>query len=238
MTRLATVFIFSLVTAACGGGGGDDGGGGIDAPIAAQTITITGTASEVGISGSTPVEGVVVAAFANNAETTPVAMATTDAAGNYSLVISTNGVALDGFVKATKAGLVDTYLYPPTVLTADFAGASINMVAPSTFDLVSTVCQGQQDAANGTIAVLVRDAATMPVGAAMISSTPSATKYCYNNPNGQPDGAQTETQPDGIGFMFNVTGQVSVTATKSGTTFKSHTVNARAGALTTTLVEP
>jgi hypothetical protein len=70
----------------------------------------------------------------------------------------------------------------------------------------------------------------------VIASTPAAPTYCYNGTNGLPSSTATETQPDGVGYMFNVTGQVSVTATKSGSTFKSHTVNARAGALTTTLI--
>ena len=207
--------------------------------MAAQMITISGTAVEIQALATAPVEGVKVEAFASSDEVTAVATATTDASGNYSLVISTSGVALDGFLKATKTGLVDTYLYPPEILVQDFAGASINMVSPTTFGLLSdTLCRANQDAAQGTIALLVEDATPAAVAGAVIASTPAAATNCYNGTSGLPAFDATETQPDGVGYMFNVTGEVSVTATKAGTTFKSHTVNARAGALTTTVILP
>jgi hypothetical protein len=229
--RIALIFV-SLM--ACGGGGDDDA---VDATTAPAMITITGTASTLGVGGSTPTAGVLVEAFANSAETTVVAMATTDATGNYTLTVTTNGTALDGFLKATKSGLVDTYLYPPAPLAADFAGASLNMVSSGTFDLVSSACQGNQEDTKGLIAVLVHDAAGAAVAGATVESTPAASKYCYNS-GGLPSGSAAATDADGIGFMFNVTGSVSVTATKAGTTFKPHSVKARAMSLTTTLIVP
>jgi hypothetical protein len=162
----------------------------------------------------------------------------TDASGNYTLMIPTNGVALDGFLKATKPGLVDTYLYPPEPLTEDFAGASLNMVSPTTFGLLAdTLCRANQEAAKGTIAILVNDAAGMPVAGATVASNPAAPTTCYNGSNGLPSSMATETSTDGVGYLFNVTGNVSVSAMGSAT-FRSHQVNARAGALTTTLVQP
>jgi hypothetical protein len=201
-------------------------------------IMVSGNAEELSASGGTPVEGLLVEAFANSADTTVVASAMTDANGDYTLVIMTNGQQLDGFLKATKAGLVDTYLYPPAPLTGDFAGASLNMVNPTTFGLLAdTLCRANQDAAKGTIAVRVQDATDMPVAGATVSSNPAATKACYNGSSGLPSSTATATASDGVGYLFNVTGNVTVSAS-GGATFQSHPVTARAGALTTTLIAP
>jgi hypothetical protein len=210
----------------------------IDASNVPSTVTISGTASERMITGTTPVSGLTVAAYSNAAPSTVVAMTTTDTSGNYSLAIPTMGQPVDGFIKASKTGYLDTYLYAPAPLVADFAGASLNILTQNEFDLLSgTLCNGAQDAAKGTIAVEVIDTANATVGGAMVASTPAATKYCYDNPsNGLPDRTQTMTNTDGVAIMFNVTGSVMVSASKSGATFKTHTVNAIAGAFTTTLI--
>jgi hypothetical protein len=230
--RLVLILFF----AACGGG--NDNPPPIDSPPAAQTITVTGTASELTAGGGTPVEGLLVQAFSNDDENTVVTSSTTAADGTYTLTITTNGVALDGFLKATKTGLVDTYLYPPAPLAADFDGASLNMVSQNTFDLLSNLCQGNQDPAMGTIAMLAQDAAGNDVAGVTFTSTPAASKVCYNGANGLPSGSATETAADGVGYLFNVTGDATVNAAADGQTFRSHPVEARAGALTTTLITP
>src|SRR6476619_3905257 len=81
-----------------------------DAPPAAQTLSISGTASQRSSTGGVPVAGVTVEAYSNDNETTPVATSTTDADGKYTLTIDTHGVALIGYLKATMPGMVDTYL--------------------------------------------------------------------------------------------------------------------------------
>lgn len=203
-------------------------------------ITITGTAQTISAGGTAPAAGVLVEAFANADENTVITSATTDAAGSYSLTVTTNGVALDGFLKATKSGLLVTYLYPDRPLAEDFDGASINMISQSTFDILAggLFCDANQDPAKGTIAALVFDANQTEVGGAMLSTTPAASTTCYNGNNSLPDGNATMTAADGIGYLFNVTGTVQVSATATGMTFPSHAVVARAGALTTTLVRP
>ena len=48
----------------------------------------------------------------------------------------------------------------------------------------------------------------------------------------------TVTHTDGIGYIFNVNaGTVTVSASKAGSTFRSHPLNARADQVTTTLVQ-
>ena len=79
------------------------------------------------------------------------------------------------------------------------------------------------------------DAATVAVSGATVASAPAATSYCYDQ-GGFPNKSATMTDTDGVAVMFNVTGAVTVSATKTGATFKSHSVNAVAGAFTTTLI--
>jgi hypothetical protein len=235
---MRTTLILCLFALGCGDDGGG-GGGQMDAPPnVPATITVSGIATERSTS-STPRMGVMIGAYRNSDPNTPVATATTDAAGMYTLTITTNGMPLDGYVKATYTGLLDTYLYPPKPLIADFDGASIFMVSSSTLGLLSNLlCRNDQDLAKGLVAVLVTDAADMPVAGAAVSSTPAAAKYCYNM-GGNPTGDATMTDVDGIGYMLNLPpGEVTVSASKSGSTFFSHKVNARAGTLTTTVIQP
>ena len=228
--------LFGLV--ACGGGDGDDAPT-PDAPPAAQMITLSGTAQAVSAGGTDPAPGVLIEAFRNSDEGTVVVSATTDAQGNYTLTVETGGVALDGFLKATKAGLLDTYLYPDKPLGEDFDGASINMVSKQTLDALSgLLCNANQEDTKGVIAALVFDAAQVEVAGATITSSPAPSNVCYNGNNGLPSGSATATSADGVGYMFNVTGKATVSTTVPGATYPSHEVTARAGALTTTLFRP
>jgi hypothetical protein len=57
--------------------------------------------------------------------------------------------------------------------------------------------------------------------------------------NGFPSSSATATAGDGVAFMFSVpTGEVTITATKSGMTFKSHVVKAWPDAFTSTAISP
>jgi hypothetical protein len=237
LTRTLVLFF-----AACGG---DDGGGGNDAqpdtPVNVPAmITVSGTASARSLGGATPVEGVAIGAFNISDEATPVVTATTDAQGMYTLTIPTNNMPVDGFIKATKSGFADTYLYPPAPLVADFAGGSINMLSNEgqlpTYDLSYTLCQaGAVDPTKGLIGVIVNDSSGAPVADAKVAADPAATKSCYTD-GSNPSGSQMATAADGVAIMFNVLGNETVSATKSGVTFKSHSVKAFPSSFTTTLI--
>jgi hypothetical protein len=238
-----------FVLAACGGKGSnnkqpDGPPPQMDAPpMVPAMITISGTASAPGLGAPTPVQGAVVAAYKTGTTTSPIAMATTDANGNYSITITTNGMVVDGYLKATKATYVDTYLYPPRPLAMDFSKGSINMLTSGmngTFQLLSTLAQGNQMPGNGLIALEVFDATNTAVMGATVSSTPAANPYRYDGTSGRPDATVTSTGADGVAYMFNLpaTGTVMVSATKTGTAFHSHSLPAVADSLTTTLITP
>ncbi len=201
-------------------------------------IKISGTASGRSGTSSSPLSGVTISAFKNSDETTAIQTATSAADGTYSLEITTGGQPLDGFVKATITGFIDTYLYAPAPLAADFASASINMVDSSTYDLLAnTLCAGSQVTTNGVIALEVQDDSGNTIAGATATTTPAPTGVCYDL-NGFPNKTATATATDGIAYIFNVTGEATVSASLTGMTFMSHQVNARAGALTTTIVAP
>jgi hypothetical protein len=257
-------FIPVLVVAACGGSDDDrpatdaavDAPGVIvdasaDAPPAPPMITISGTAVERTVTGSVPVAGATIAGYRNSDDTTPVAMATSGADGSYMLTVATGGIALDGYLKATKEGLKDTYLYPPAPLAADVT-APINMVSPFIYGAIPGLAGVTQDAGNGLIAMVVVSGATAdsaPVAEATVSIIPTiadtedanGTAYRYNNPaNGLPSEDATSTAPDGTAFVFNVppSTNVVVMAMKAGSTFIAHGLKAWPDQFTTTLVTP
>ncbi|MDQ3295793.1 MAG: hypothetical protein M3619_04355 [Myxococcota bacterium] len=236
---------------ACGGdGGGGDGGGGDaspdssgtvdaapDAPSAPAMITLSGTATSRTAGGAQNVADAVIAAYRSSDEATPVAMTTTAANGTFTLTVPTGGVALDGFLKATKAGFVVTYLYAPKPITADTAMLPINMLTTTNYEALYNLTRVPKEANKGTVALVVTDAATMPVAGAAISSTPAAT-YKYNM-NGLPSSSATVTAADGVGYMMNAPlGAITVSATKTGSTFASHGVKVFQDSLTTTLIVP
>jgi hypothetical protein len=232
----------ALALAACGGSSssnpdGSNGSGTVDAPTAPAMVTFSGNVSSKGLQ-SMPLSGVTLGAYGEGS-TTAVATATTDAQGNFTMTIPTGGTALQGYVKATFSGYLDTYLYPPTAVGADTTGVTVFMVTQSTLDTLSyNLCKDQQDATKGLIGVEVLDASMAKVAGAVVSSQPMAMTYCYNS-GGFPSSSMHMTDTDGIAYMINLTaGNVTVSATKSGSTFKSHQVNARAGALTLTIIQP
>jgi len=226
-----------LGMAACGGDDGGGGGGGVDAPALPAVVTVTGTASTVGLGGRTPLAGVAIAAY-REGEAASVAMTTSDAMGNYALMITTNGVALDGYLLGTQSGKKDNYLYPPKPLTADIPSAPVLMVTQGIFDTLGSLAQVSQDPTKGWIGVQVFDAANLPVAGATVTSSPAGTVK-YNGSTGTPSRNATMTDVDGIAYIFNVTaGSVTISASGGGLTFFSHPVIARANQVTTTLIQP
>jgi len=218
-------------------GCGDDGGSpAVDASTQTTTRTVTGTTSDIGLSGRTPLAGVTVEAYQEGG-TTPVATTTSAADGTYSLTITTEGV-LDGYLLGRIAGKKDTYLYPAGPLTADIDNATILMLTQGLFDTASTLAQGGQTPGMGFIGVQVYTPANTAVAGVTLSSSPAGTVR-YNGSNGLPTANGTMTLADGLGYIFNVApGEVTISATGGGMTFKSHEVNARADQVTTTLITP
>jgi hypothetical protein len=201
-------------------------------------ITISGTAEQVSTSGSAAASGVAIAAYQSSAPTTVIAMTTSDGSGNYSLTIPTGGSALDGFLKATMSGNVDTYLYTPGPIASDFTGVPIEELNTSTYNLLAQTLGGGK-ATQGTIALEVLQSLSLtstPIAGATVSSVPAATKTGYTS-GALPSTTATATAADGRAYLFGLDpGSVTVSVTKTGDTFPSVTVGVFAESLTTTFI--
>jgi hypothetical protein len=217
-----------------GGAGGGTGGSGGSIPA---MITVSGVADDVSITGRSPLAGVTIGVY-REGENNPVATATSDSAGMYSLTIATNGMALsNGYLLGKKSGYKDTYLYPPTDLSADTPNVPVLMLTPTNYDLASTLGGANQQTGQAFIGIQLYDASKNPVAGATITSNPAGqVRY---NANGVPSRNPSSSASDGIGYIFQVTpGSVMVSASKSGLSFHTHTINARADVLTTTIIQP
>lgn len=229
-----------IVLAACGGGGGsDDGMMTPDTPVGG-TVMISGTASSRGLGGATPEQGATIAAYSTSDENTALATTMTDASGNFTLMIPTTGAAINGFLKATKNGFVTSYLYPPSPITGDLAMVPMNMLTTSNYGTLYSLAQVGQMSGKGTIGVLVVGGAELtspPVGGATITTSPGSGAYKYNGGSGLPSGSATMTNTDGLSYAMNApVGAITVTASKSGSTFKTTSLSVHADSLTQTLV--
>lgn len=206
-------------------------------PNVPPQLMITGTTTERGLSGTTAVAGVMVAVYKNGSDSSSIVSTMSDAQGNFSMMVPTNGMPIDGYLLATKSGYVDLYMYPTGAFIANSESNDINMITPGNKDFLSNLAGGNQMAGKGLIGLAVLDNAGNPVAGATVSSTPAAGAYRYTGSNGLPDSGAMATSADGVAFMFNVpSGPITVSATKSGMTFKSHVVTARADKMTTTAV--
>lgn len=249
--QIASSFSLVLGFVACGGDGDDQGTpdapGGTDGPgidASPTAITITGTATgRQGLSAPAPVVGATIAGYRHSDESAPIAMATTGTDGTFTLTLETGGAALDGYLKASREGFKETYLYPNVPISTDTA-APIIMLDQAAYGLVSQSALVTQQAGNGLVALVVFDGTSstaMPVTGATISVDPeiAATEYRYNE-NGRPSGTAQVTSGDGVAYVFNAPPDVSITvsAAKTGTTFQTHGLKARAGQFTTTFITP
>lgn len=234
-----------IALVACGGSSGGSSKGAdaapdskvfIDAPPnVAPMIKIGGTASEDGQSSSTPLAGVAISIYKVGDDATPLATATTDAQGMYSVMVPTEGHVVDAYIKASKSGYTDNISYPAAPFQADTQGANANMITTNNFGFLKLLGGGHDG--NGLIVVEILDASSMSVMGATVTSSPAAGAYKYSDSSGTPT-ATTGTNTDGAAFMFDVPpGQVQIQAMKPGMTFKAHGLVARADVFTTTLID-
>jgi hypothetical protein len=186
---------------------------------APSTITVSGTVAEFGSSG---VAGARVDAFKTGTAGS-IDSATTDAQGNFTMTVATGGVPLDGYVKASKTGYVDTYAYPSAPLPANTA-ITLTVVTPTEFNLLAASMSVTPTAGDGALAIRPVDCTGAVVAAATVSTSPASAPHS-----------------DGSGdfFEFNLApGTVTVTGTYQSHTFRSHPVVSFADAVTITIVAP
>jgi hypothetical protein len=223
---------------ACGGSGDDDGSN-VDAPPAAQMVMVTGQAQTVSGTSTVPLADATIEAFRVGNDTTPIAMTTSGADGNYSLTLTTDGTAINGYLKGTSATRLDTYLYPPKPLAMDRANATVLLVTQSTLGLLGTLGGTAQMAGKGFIGVRVFDANGTGVAGATVTINPMGSAHVIYAVNNLPNGNATMTDASATVFIVNTNlGDITVDASGGGVDYYEHVVNARADVVTTTAMEP
>jgi hypothetical protein len=186
---------------------------------APASITVSGTVADF-LSG--PLVGASVYAF-KTGTAAAIDSATTDAAGAFSMTVSTGGTPLNGYLKASKSGYIDTYAYPSAPLPAS-ATISVPVVTSAEFNLLATQAKVTPVAGKGALGIRPVDCTGAAVTGATVTTNPASSPYA----DGQGDF-----------FVFNVApGSVDVGATFQSHTFHGHTITAVADAVTITIIAP
>ena len=200
---------------------------------AASTVTISGTVTDV----STAIAGATVAAFSTG-NATALSSTTTAADGSYSISVSTGGTPLDGYLRISKSTYDTTYLYPSAPLVASVSGAKVVLLTPTQLGFLALAAGVTLSSTDGLIVITVVDCTAKVLGGATVSSNPAAGATRYNS-GGAPKASATATDVDGLAYLLNVpAGNVTVQGMSGSVTLRSHSLNARAGAITQTILAP
>lgn len=227
-----------IPVAACGDSSGPGAGfeclGAAVPTTAPATIAVAGQIRANALSPSALGNAIIEAFRTGN--TTLLAADTSETAGFYSLSVTTGGTPVDGYLRVTHSGQLDTYAYPSRPLFADIA-TNVLMVTSSELAFLATAVGVPQTAGTGFIGVIVKDCNGDPIAGATVTTNPAGTVR-YNSET-TPSGSATSTSGDGVAYVFNVTaGTVTVQANGRGHALRQHVVNARADVVTLTEIQP
>ena len=204
---------------------------------AATVVSVSGTVTEITLGGPAGVPGATLEAF-RTGDTSPLATTTTAADGSYTISVTTGGVPLDGYLRVDKASYDTTYLYPSAPLVASFAGAKIVLLNPFELSVLANAAGITLSSTNGLVVLTVVDCTGKVLAGATVSSNPAAGATRYNS-GGEPQSSASATDVDGLAYLLNLpAGNVAVQGSSGSHTLRSHTLNARAGAITQTILAP
>ena len=202
---------------------------------APDPVTLAGSAQTIDGTDEVPAKGVKITA--QHADGSTIASTTTDANGAYSLAMPTGGDALDVHLTATKSGDRDTALYPATTLYTDTNAGYILIISETDFDYLAQASGQSQSSSKAAIAMGVIDCDGTALAGATVTTSPAGTVVYLTG--GSPDQDATSTDSSGVALVFNVpAGAVTVSASVSGMTLRSHSINAAAGVTTTAAIRP
>ncbi len=166
--------------------------------------------------------GVAVAAM-TSAAGTPIATATTDLLGNFSLSVPTGGVPIAAYFSLTKTGFLTSVSVPDQPLDHAVSMLAGFMGMQADVDGLYSAGSTAQDTTKGTLFVTVEDCGGTTIAGATIATTP-ASKIVYSS-GILPSGSATATGSSGYAWALNVpVGSVQLTATAPGRTFSPHPV--------------
>ncbi len=205
--------------------------------VAAPPVVISGDMQEVTMSG---VVAMTASAHVSTHQLADAMLnAEGDFTGTYSLADPTNStVPLENYLKATSAGFLDTYVFPPAALSEDTT-SPIMMMSQAIINLLA-FAGITQEAGNGLLIIAVVDCDQAALEGATITTVP-ATELLYAGANGLPGATPfTETQAPGIAYAFNVPpGDYQISAVAAdGTALRTMTAKSFADATSAAVVAP
>ncbi len=221
---------------------GSDGEAGTD-PFAClgQPLPTTAPATvhvqgAVGDANFMAVAGATIDAFVGSSVTSS-GTAISAADGTFAIDLSSGGVPLDAYLRATKTGFFDTYHYPAYPIATSPIGFTVQLIDTATFTGFALLSGVTPDASKGSMLLVAADCTGTGVAGATIGVAPAGTLVYLRNRRPAPLASNTDS--DGAAVVFNVPpGQVTVSASVGGTTLRSHVVTVRANTVTRTSIRP
>ena len=182
---------------------------------APDPLTLSGTIVQLITASAIP--GVALSA-SNTLGGSPIATATTDGTGGYSLDIPTGGVPIAIYLTLSKPGFLTVTSIPNRLLDAS-APANIQAGTQADLDASYAAKSMTESPTAGSLDIVLSDCAFNRIAGATIQTTPPTT-IVYSDVNGNGDGSLTSTTSSATALALNVPlGSVVVSATAPGMTF-------------------
>ncbi len=215
---------------------------------APDPIVVSGTTVDpLDSTGPNFIASVLVEAVARSGGAVADFMTSNALDGTFSLTIPTGGVPWDGFLRASEAAHLTTYVYPPDPLAMDMAGVDLPLINSTQRTLVyafagSNPAPVAADPAASTVIVSVTDCADSAVAAAVVFFSPAAARVLYFAA-GSPSATATSTDATGVGIGLNVPADplgldVTAGADWYGTALATTVFGSWSNALVVTFVRP
>ena len=168
---------------------------------------------------------------------TPVFTIHSDASGKFSQSQATGGLPLDINLAVSAGGYVDTYYYPGRPVTHDIT-MPVQLLTPAAATTLAMAASVKMvDATNGAMLFTVDDCNGAPVAGATITTSPAGKVRYFNGV--QPAPSATATDTAGVAMVAELPpGNVTLTATVNGMTYKTRNYQVVGGAFIQTIVEP
>jgi hypothetical protein len=113
------------------------------------------------------------------------------------------------------------------------------IVNQNTLNLLGTLGGVSQDSSKGFIGLIVQDGNGAGVAGVTVTISPAGTARIIYAVNNLPNQNATMTDASGTVFIANTNvGAITVDGSSASQQFHEHAVNARAGVITTTLLDP
>jgi hypothetical protein len=160
-----------------------------------------------------------------------------DAAGAFTHDQGTGGAPINGFLKVSLNGFLDSYFYPATPVAHDLH-VQVELFSSMDIMTLGNIAQVTIDPTKAQLLVSVTDCNGLPLPGATITTVPAGTiRYFVGN---MPSPTATATDAvTGAALIANAPpSNTTVNATVSGMTLRSHNFDTVAGALTQTEIRP